>query len=398
MEYKKLKVLEVCAVDVTVKNLLLPLINRLIKDGYKVDVCCTPGKESVKLEKSGYTFKYVYIDRRINPLSNFKSLVGLYKVMKSGKYDIVHVHTPVAGVLGRIAAKLAHIPIIIYTAHGFYFHENMSNPLFNFFVGLERVLGRYFTDYIFTQSEEDYRTAKQLRIIEDNKITCIGNGIDLKKFNPENVLIDPTSFKAKLGIPPEGKIIAFVGRLIKEKGVLDLIDAFVKLEKDYNDVFLLMIGDMASNERDIRTKERIKNVLEDGNIGNKIVLTGYREDIAELLKISDIFVLPSYREGLPRSIIEAMAMNKPVVTYNVRGCREEVVDEVTGFIISLGNVDGVYHSIKKLLDNPDLINELGANGRRRAEELYDEQKVIGKEIELFKYLEVQKFGYNGSKR
>jgi len=386
MEHRKLKVLEVCAVDFTVKTLLLPLINKLIKEGYEVYICCTPGKESKKIEQAGHTFKYVHIDRKVNPLSNFKSIVALYKVIKRGNYDIVHVHTPSASVLGRIAARLARVPIIVYTAHGFYFHENMSKFEYKFFTTLEKILGRYFTDYIFVQSEEDYKTAKQLKIIGESKIVCISNGVDLEKFNIENVQIDTASFKTALGIPPEGKVIIFIGRLVKEKGILDLLDAFVKLAKDYNDISLLIVGDVAPNERDNRTKEKIKNILEDKNVGGRIIITGYREDIPELLKISDIFVLPSYREGLPRSIIEAMAMSKPVVTYNIRGCREEVVDDETGILVPPGDIESLATAILKLYKNSELREKMGKNGRRRAEELYDERKVIEKELLILKKL------------
>jgi len=394
MVNRKIKVLEVCAVDFTVKNLLLPLIDRLVQEGYEVEICCTPGKDSKKLEELGYKFKYVYIDRKINILSNLKSLIGLYRVMKDGKYDIVHVHTPLASALGRIAAKLAHIPIIIYTAHGFYFHENMPKLEYKIFTLLEKILGKYFTDYIFVQSEEDYKTAKQLGIIGEDKITCISNGIDLEKFNLENVRIDTGAFKSVLGIPPEGKVITFIGRLVKEKGILDLFDVFIKLAKDYNDIYLLIVGDVSPNERDTRTKERIEDILEDKNIGGRLIMAGYRDDIPEILKISDIFVLPSYREGLPRSIIEAMAMSKPVIATNIRGCREEVVDGITGFLVSPGDLNGLYSSIKKILDNPELARELGSNGRRRTEELYDEQKVIEKELKLFRFLEAQRLGDN----
>jgi glycosyltransferase involved in cell wall biosynthesis len=397
MGNRKIRVLEVCAVDFTVKNLLLPLINRLMKEGYEVEICCTPGNESKKLEQLGYKFKYVYIDRKINLLSNLKSLIGLYRVMKDGKYDIVHVHTPLASALGRIAAKLARIPIIIYTAHGFYFHENMPKIEYKIFTTLEKILGKYFTDYIFVQSEEDYKTAKQLGIIEEDKISCISNGIDLEKFDPENVQIDTVAFKSVLGIPPEGKVITFIGRIVKEKGILDLLDVFIKLANDYKDIYLLIVGDVSSNERDIKTKERIKDILKDKNIGNRIIMAEYRDDIPEILKISDIFVLPSYREGLPRSIIEAMAMSKPVVTYNIRGCREEVVNGETGFLVSPGDLNGLYSSIKKILDNPELAKEFGSNGRRRAEELYDEQKVLEKELKIFRFLEAQRLGDNRNK-
>lgn len=206
------KILQVSAVDYTVKNLLLPLIDRLKKEGFIVEIACSEGKESKELEKRGYVFKYVKIERKISPISNIKSIINLYKIMRDGKYDVVHVHTPVAGVLGRIAAKLARIPVVIYTAHGFYFHENMSFLSYKLFATIEKIMGKYFTDYIFTQSQEDYKLALDLKIIDKDRIAWISNGVDLNKFNPENIKIDIKSYKENLGITVDSKVICFIGR------------------------------------------------------------------------------------------------------------------------------------------------------------------------------------------
>jgi glycosyltransferase involved in cell wall biosynthesis len=374
------KILQVCAVDFTVKNLLLPIINKLKKEGFEVEIACSKGEEALKLEKQGHVFRFVKIDRKFSPISNLMSITGLFNIMKSGKYDLVHVHTPSASILARIAAKLARVPIVIYTAHGFYFHDNMSKFEYKFFTTLEKILGRYFTDYIFVQSEEDYRTAKQLRIIEENKITCISNGVDLEKFNIENVQIDTVSFKTALGIPPEGKVITFIGRLVKEKGIIDLIDAFAKLARDYRDVFLLIIGDVTTNERDNKTKEKIEEILENVNFKDRFIITGYREDIPEILEVSDIFILPSYREGMPRSIIEAMAMKLPVIATSIRGAREEVLDGETGFLVPVGNVKALGDAMLKLVRDSELRKSMGENGRMRVEKFFDESKVIEKEL------------------
>lgn len=386
------KILQVSAVDYTVKNLLLPLIDRLKKEGFIVEIACSEGKESKELEKRGYVFKYVKIERKISPISNIKSIINLYKIMRDGKYDVVHVHTPVAGVLGRIAAKLARIPVVIYTAHGFYFHENMSFLSYKLFATIEKIMGKYFTDYIFTQSQEDYKLALDLKIIDKDRIAWISNGVDLNKFNPENIKIDIKSYKENLGITVDSKVICFIGRLVEEKGILDLLEAFKYLIKDYSNLYLMIIGDASLDERDKETKQKIKSYLDDTKLRERIILTGFRNDIPELLKISDIFVLPSYREGMPRSIIEAMAMGKPVVATNIRGCREEVVDEETGFLVSVNSPKEIYEAIKRLIDN-ELIAEMGAKGRKRAIELYDEEKVLEKQVNIIKSLLKSKINY-----
>lgn len=380
------KILQVCAVDFTVKNLLLPLIDRLEEEGFEVEISCSRGQTLIELEKKGYMFRYVKIDRKINPISNIRTIWNLYKIMKHYKYDIVHVHTPVASVLGRIAAKLAGIPIVIYTAHGFYFHDNMSKLSYKIFASIEKIMGRYFTDYIFTQSREDYDTAIRLGIINKDKIACISNGIDIDRFNPENVRIDINEYKDSLGLPSKSKVVCFIGRLVKEKGILDLLEAFKYLIDDYSDLYLMIVGDASLSERDIETKQKIEHYLSNDKYKDRIILTGSRNDIPELLKISDIFILPSYREGMPRSIIEAMAMGKPVIATNIRGCREEVVDGETGFLVNVNSPKEIYEAIGKLLDNQDLAQKFGTNGRKRAERYFNEQKVLDTEIKVIKKL------------
>ena len=377
------KILEICAIDATVEKLLLPLINRLGKEGYVVEVACSRGKEAKTLEKKGHSFRFTNIDRKINPISNIKSIIELYRIIKKGKYDIVHVHTPVASVLGRIAAKLAGTSIIIYTAHGFYFHDNMPKITYRIFVIIEKLMAKLFTDYIFTQSQEDYESAIKLGTIDKKKLLCIGNGVDIDKFNYKNVDIDIGKFKKSLRLPADIRVLCFIGRLIKEKGVLDLLSAFKNLIEDYSNLCLIIVGDTCLHERDLKTKDKIDCFLRDNKLKNHILLTGRRNDIPELLKISDIFILPSYREGVPRSIIEAMAMGKPVITTNIRGCREEVVDGETGFLVNINAPEEIYKAVKKMLHNSDLIKRFGI---KRAEKLFNEEKVLEKELKVIDLL------------
>lgn len=376
------KILEVCAVDITVKNLLLPLINKLEKEGYIVEIVCSRGEEAKTLEKRGYVFKFANIDRKVNPVSNIKSIIELYRIIKKGKYDIVHVHTPVASVLGRIAAKKAKVPIVIYTAHGFYFHKGMSHIKYNIILKIEKYLAKYYTDFIFTQSEEDRRTALENNFINKSKILTIGNGVDIwGKYNPINMEKDKINeLHKELNLNKNDKIVTFIGRLVKEKGIMDLLEVFNNVSfNDEKKVKLIMVGDIAQNERDKDTKKKLEKYRNNPNV----IFTGYRNDINSILYLTDVFCLPSYREGMPRSIIEAMAMECAVVATNIRGSREEVVDGKTGFLVPVNSINILSDKIKKLIENEKLLREMKIAGRRRAEELYNEKEIVKKQLEIF---------------
>lgn len=380
-----LKILEVCAIDITVKNLLLPLINKLEKEGYIVEIACSRGKKAETLERKGYVFRFINIDRKINLVLNIKSIIKLYRIMKRGKYDIVHVHTPVASILGRIAAKLAGVPIIIYTAHGFYFHEGMSCLKYNIILNIEKYLAKHYTDFIFTQSEEDRRTALENNFIDKSKILTIGNGVDVwGEFNPINIEKNKINKLYKeFNLNKNDKIVTFIGRLVKEKGIMDLLEVFNNVNfNDEKKVKLIMVGDIAQNERDKDTKMKLGKYRDNSNV----IFTGYRDDINSILYLTDVFCLPSYREGMPRSIIEAMAMECAVVATDIRGSREEVIDGKTGFLVPVNSINILSDKIKKLIGDEKFLKKMKIAGRRRAEIFFSEKEIVKKQLETFNKL------------
>lgn len=384
------KILQIASVDFTVKKLLLPLVNRLLEEGYHVDISCAEGEYTKELEKKGYNFRYINAVRKINVKSNIKTMLQLYRIMKENKYDIVHTHTPVVSVLARVAAKLAGVKCVIYTAHGFYFHDDMSKLKYKFYVTIEKVIGKYFTDYIFTQSYEDYLTALNKRFTTKDRLVCISNGIDIERFSENNVKVNRNEIRQALDIPVNSKVIGFTGRLVKEKGIIDLLEAFKLIITEFNDVFLVIIGDTIAGDRDLETKNKIKMLLEDSLIREKVRCLGLREDIPEILNSVDIFSLPSYREGMPRSIIEAMAMGKPIIATDIRGCREEVTDNYNGFLVGVNSPSEIYESIKVLLTDNNLFQKFSMNSIKRAHELYDERKVLDKQLEIMNMITTEK--------
>ncbi len=390
MDVKKIKVLHVVNVGFVVKNMLLPLINKLEENKYEVHIICSKSEYVKELKERGYRITTVKLSRKISLFSNLNTIWRIYAFIRKERPMIVHTHAPVMGLLGRVAAKLAGSPVIIYTAHGFYFHENMNWCQRMFFILIELITGRLCTDMLFTQSKEDADFAFRKGIIAKEKIEWIGNGVDLKRFYN---LTEDRGLKSSLGIEEKDKVIGFIGRIVKEKGIEELILSLKQVGQTIPNVKLLIVGDTLESDRDQGAKERIKQLIDINGLSNKVIFTGFREEIPQIYKIMDVFVLPSWREGMPRSILEAMASGKPVITTNIRGCREEVLDGVTGLLVPVKDSTALAEAIKQVLLNEKLANKMGLAGYKRAQDSFNENRVIDKEMKVYHRLLQHKIGF-----
>jgi lipopolysaccharide/colanic/teichoic acid biosynthesis glycosyltransferase/glycosyltransferase involved in cell wall biosynthesis len=371
------KVLQVTATDVTVNKLLLPLIDRLIAEGYQVQVACSEGNYTSRLRDQGYTVHNIRIERRIKPISNLKSLWHLYRLLKHERFDIVHVHTPMAAAIGRVAAWMAGVPVIIYTVHGFYFHDNMSKWVRRFNILVEKILC-LVTHLMFIESNEDAINAIREGICSKDKVIFISNGVDLGRFNA-----DTNEARTKLGLAQQDKVVGFVGRLVGEKGILELIEAMRRVIQTIPEAKLIIVGDKLESDRDKKTKQIVSSLLAHNNLASHIIFTGFIDEIPKMMAALDLFVLPSYREGMPRTIIEAMASGKPVIATNIRGCREEVVPGITGSLVPVKDIDALSKAITSLLSDSRLARQMGIEGKRRACEFFDERAVLNKQVKAY---------------
>lgn len=372
-----IKICELCAVDFTLKRFLLPLIDGMEARGWSVTSVCSKGPYVEEMRNDGYAITTVPISRNPNPIALLRSIVELVKYFRREKFDVLHVHTPIAGIVGRIAGRIAGIPLVIFTAHGFYFHEGMPFLKRKFHIALEWTLGR-LTDFLFTVSEEDAATAAKLNIMPIDCILVIGNGVNTKRFNP-GVVPNVIEVRAALSIPEDAFVIGFIGRMIQEKGIAELLQAAEEIARQHNHVYFLLVGDRLASDHNACIEENLRGAAE--RLGMKLVLTGLREDIPQLLAAMDVFCLPSYREGLPVSIIEAMMMAKPVVATNIRGSREEVVEGETGFLVPARDADALALALERCVADPEMAHEMGVAGRVRALRLYEEKKNIQVQID-----------------
>lgn len=373
-----MKIIQVSAIDTTMNGLLRELNEGILEEGHELICVCSEGPRVGQLREDGFDVRPIPIDRKISPLNNIKSIMAMNRLFTSEKPDIVHVHTPVASVLGRIAAKLAKVPTIIYTAHGFYFHENMPPAKYKLFYSIEKLCAKYCTDYLFTQSEEDGQLAINKNFLPMNKITIISNGVDVNgRFNPENIdQQEVSNLKESFGFSKDDLIVSFIGRLVEEKGIFDLLEAFESMKN--NNIKLLVIGDAGISERDQETQKELAKYQ-----NPNVIFTGFRTDIPELLALSDIYCLPSYREGMPRSIIEAMAMECAIIATNIRGSREEVDHEQNGYLVDLRSPTQIKESILRLHHNRKNLKKYQLHARGKAVKYYNENEVVDLQLQLF---------------
>ena len=306
------KVLFVATVKVHIKAFHLPYLKLFKEQGYEVHVaakndfvnepCIIPNCD-----------KFYDINFARFPFSktNIKAYKQLKKIITENNYDIIHCHTPVAGVLTRLAARNCKNTTVIYTAHGFHFFKGA--PLLNWLIyyPVERFCAR-FTDKLITINKEDNKRAQKFSLRNNGKVYYVpGIGIDIEKI--KNTKVDVHQKKKELNIPENIPVLLSVGELNKNKNHIAVLNALSELQDKQ---FIYLICGRGA------LKEYLEEKIKELGLGNKVRLLGYRNNIKEILKIADLFIFPSKREGLPVSLIEAMATKLPAIASNVRGNRD----------------------------------------------------------------------------
>lgn len=371
-----LYVCQLCAVDFTFAHFLTALVDGMGAQGWRVRAVCSDGPFVGKLRERGYDIETISITRGLNPLRHAVSFFKLIALFKRERFDVLHVHTPIAALLGRVAARLAGIPMVVYTAHGFYFHDQMKPLPKAIFIWLERI-GGLFTDLLFTQSAEDARTASEKRFVPGGRIQAIGNGVDIARFDPSTCDARAQT-RRQLGIPDDAVAIGIIGRLVAEKGYVEFLEAAKTVAAQGFPAYFIAVGERLESDHAAGINVQLAEAAR--ALGPRLILTGMRSDIPELLSAFDIFTLPSWREGMPRTIIEAMLMSKPVVATDIRGSREEVVPDETGLLVPARDSGALASAFARLVGDAALRQRMGLAGRVRALALYDEAKVVALQI------------------
>lgn len=351
----KKRILYVTTLSRTVNAFLMPHIEQLIRNGYIVDIACKVDNPiNITLINLGAKIYDVPFTRNPLDIRNIKAFKELIKIHNANRYNIVHVHTPIASIYGRLLKLKDKNIKTIYTAHGYHFYKGA--PLLNWivFYPIEKVMAK-LTDVTVTINIEDYDIT--LKRIKPKKTYIInGVGIDMNKYKVIND-IEKIRIRNSLSLSENDFLILMIAELNNNKNHIQMIKAMELLKDKYENIKVLFVGEG-------NLESTLKKEVEVRGLSNNVLFLGFREDINELINISDVGVVLSYREGLPRSILEFMACGKPVICTDIRGCHDLIIDKYNGFLIKNDDEVSLYERIISLYDNETLISEFKKNTQR----------------------------------
>jgi glycosyltransferase involved in cell wall biosynthesis len=319
---------------------------------------------------------------RIDPWLNLRAIFELYTHIRQGKYDIVHTHSSVAGVIGRLAAFMARVPVIVHHVHGWGMQEDMSKRVKMLYIALERFCARFATR-IIAVSRPNIQKGLDMGVCQEDKFALIYYGIDLEKFRHR---VDRRKVCLELGLDPDCKIVGMIGRLDKQKNPLDFIRAAAMTAKEYPKVQFVIAGDGS-------LRPECERLIDELRLQDKFFLLGYRNDIDQIMPVLTMMVLSSLWEGLPIVFQEAMSAGKPIVANDVDGARDAIVDEETGYLVTPHEPREMADRILELLNNNELCYEMGIAAKQHSERFSSERMLM--EIEhLYRGLLKNEYGEN----
>jgi glycosyltransferase involved in cell wall biosynthesis len=378
----KPRVAHVTTVDLSLRYLLLNQLQRIQEEGYEVFAVSAAGPDVAALEESGIPHFAVPMTRRFTPVADLRALWSLIRLMRRERFDVVHTHTPKAGLLGQLAARISGVPVVVNTLHGFYFHDDTKPGPRRFYIWMERIAARC-SDVILSQNREDMATAVEEHIAGPELIKWLGNGIDIHRFDRRRLSDQALmALRQEIGLPAGTPVVGFVGRLVEEKGILELLQAARTIAREIPEARFLIVGPYDDEKPDALRPE----VAERYGVREKCIFVGMRHDMPELYALMDVLVLPSHREGFPRAPMEASSMGVPAVVTDIRGCREAVEHGVNGLLFPVGDSKALAEAVLLLLRDDERRRAMGAAGRRVAEERFDEDKVFDRVLREYERL------------
>jgi glycosyltransferase involved in cell wall biosynthesis len=372
------RLLMITTVPATLRAFLLPYARHFTAQGWRVDAMAQGVSACTECEDH---FHHVWdVEWTRNPFDLARLLVSAQQVraVVAGQgYDLVHVHTPIAAFVARGALRQMRrsgAPKVIYTAHGFHFHTGRG-PIGNLlFSTLELHAGRW-TDELVVINREDMLAARRLRIVPPGHLHYMtGIGVDTNRFDPARVTAaDVSAVRAALGLDPATPLFLVLGEFIRRKRHRDVIDALARLTD--TGAHLALAGDGPLLEIARAQAARL-------GLAGRVHFLGFRRDVPALIRASSAVVLVSEQEGLPRSVLEALCLETPVIGSDIRGTRELLEDDC-GWLVPVGDVDGIAQAMAAVVAHPDDARARGCRGRVKVQRGYDQASILRQHEALY---------------
>ncbi len=335
----------------------------LDRQKYQPELACAPAGRLIRLvrdhDMAVRTFNSLV--QPIHPAKDLLAVAALTLFLKRNHYHIVHTHNSKAGFIGRLAARLARVPIIVHTVHGFAFHDQEPPWRQHLFRNLE-CAAYYWCDKMIFISQPLIDWALRERVARPEKIVKIYSGIELEKFQPATEAAR-NRIRKQWGLKKNHKVMGIVSKLWEGKGHADLLRAFAEIRKEIPQARLVIVG-----EGDLRAS--LEHQASELKIGDSVIFTGFRDDIPDIVSMLDVAVLPSLFEGMGRVLLEAMAMERPVVASRVGGIPDLVDHGVNGLLVPPEDAGELAAAIKKILLDPQLGREMGRAGQKKVSEQF----------------------------
>lgn len=357
----KPKLIRITTVPISLRILLKGQL-RYMSQFYDVIGVSSPGKEVEEVrEVEGIRVEEIEMTRKITPLKDLVSLWKLYRFFKKEKPDMVHSHTPKAGLLGMMAAWLAGVPVRLHTVAGLPLMEAKGLKR-QILLGVEKITYASATK-VFPNSQGLYDFILQEKLGNPEKLSIIGNGssngIDTNFFSPDTVgEEEKNQLRKNLNLHPDDFIFLFIGRMVKDKGINELVEAFSQLRAENPHLKLLLVGPF-EEELDPLLPETMQKIQTHPGI----ISVGYQSDVRLYLSVSDALVFPSYREGFPNVVMQAGAMGLPSIVSNINGCNEIIEENVNGLIIPAKNTESLRNAMEKMARKDESFQTMKKNAR-----------------------------------
>ncbi len=352
MNLKGKKVLVVTSTDNMISQFLIPHIRDMQKQGATVECACNKTDFFYDMLENEYGFTMHKLDIPRKPLSFklFKAKDQLVKLIKQNEYDLIHCQQPVGGVLARLAGHQCKVPVL-YIAHGFHFFKGapLKNKLI--YKTIEKDMAKK-TDALVTINDEDYASALKMKAKKVYKINGIGVEMDKYKMDKE---LDEAEFRKSLGVDSGDFVVLSVAEFTKNKNIISVIKAIESIENRKIKLLLCGRGEQENN---------LREYVDSHNIQDRVLFLGYRKDISNCIQVANAVVLVSFREGLPKSLMEAMSVGKPMIGSNVRGIRDLIGANEGGILVKPADVTAIKNAIVTLQSDKKLCRKISARNKK----------------------------------